>query len=174
MVPPCSSKISRVPLYSSSPTKLNFRIQGYHLLWPTFPGCFTSLIWIQWLDYFHFARRYSGNLIWFLFLWVLRCFSSPGSPLPSYIFRWRYSTYVEWVYSFGHLRIKVCLSTNRSFSQTTTSFIALCRQGIHHMRLFTWPYNLKKPNKLNLILFWFSNKSNIYHNNANVTMDLYF
>ena len=42
MVPPCSSKISRVPLYSSSPTKLDFRIQGYHLLWPTFPGYFAS------------------------------------------------------------------------------------------------------------------------------------
>ena len=28
-----------------------------------------------------FARRYSGNLCWFLFLRVLRCFSSPGSLL---------------------------------------------------------------------------------------------
>ena len=28
----------------------------------------------------HFARRYSGNRCFFLFLWVLRCFSSPGSP----------------------------------------------------------------------------------------------
>ena len=27
-----------------------------------------------------FARRYSGNRVFFLFLWVLRCFSSPGSP----------------------------------------------------------------------------------------------
>ena len=28
----------------------------------------------------HFARRYSGNRVFFLFLRVLRCFSSPGSP----------------------------------------------------------------------------------------------
>ena len=28
-----------------------------------------------------FARRYLGNLIWLLFLRVLRCFSSPGLPL---------------------------------------------------------------------------------------------
>ena len=144
MVPPCSSKIPRVPLYSSSPTKFNFRIQGYHLLWPTFPSCFTNIIWIQWLDYFRFARRYSGNLNWFLFLWLLRCFSSPGLPLPPYKFRWRYSTYVEWVFPFGNLRVKACLSAYRSLSQITTSFIALCRQGIHHMRLFTWPYNLNK------------------------------
>ena len=32
-----------------------------------------------------FARRYLQNLGWFLFLWVLRCFSSPGSPpIPMY------------------------------------------------------------------------------------------
>ena len=27
-----------------------------------------------------FARHYSGYRLFFLFLWVLRCFSSPGSP----------------------------------------------------------------------------------------------
>ena len=29
----------------------------------------------------HFARRYSGNRFCFLFLRILRCFNSPGSPL---------------------------------------------------------------------------------------------
>src|SRR6202047_1886945 len=42
MVPRCSDKISRVSSYSSSLTGLCFRIQGYHLLWPDFPGCPTS------------------------------------------------------------------------------------------------------------------------------------
>ena len=32
------------------------------------------------LGSFHFARRYSGNHCCFLFLRLLRCFSSPGSP----------------------------------------------------------------------------------------------
>ena len=32
------------------------------------------------LGSFPFARRYSGNRCFFLFLQVLRCFSSPGSP----------------------------------------------------------------------------------------------
>jgi len=27
-------------------------------------------------------------LPFFLFLWVLRCFSSPGAPLPIYVFNW--------------------------------------------------------------------------------------
>ena len=31
------------------------------------------------LGSFHFARRYFENRCFFLFLWLLRCFSSPGS-----------------------------------------------------------------------------------------------
>jgi hypothetical protein len=37
-----------------------------------------------------FARRYLGNRLFFLFLWVLRCFSSPGSLYPDYVFIWEY------------------------------------------------------------------------------------
>ncbi len=33
-----------------------------------------------------FARRYLGNRFFFLFLWVLRCFSSPRLPLLEYVF----------------------------------------------------------------------------------------
>src|SRR5262244_3112518 len=42
MVPRCSDKIARVSSYSLSLTGLCFRVQGYHLLWPDFPDCFTS------------------------------------------------------------------------------------------------------------------------------------
>jgi hypothetical protein len=38
---------------------------------------------------------------------------------------------------FGHPRIKARLSAPRGFSQTTTSFIAFYRLGIHRMHLFT-------------------------------------
>jgi hypothetical protein len=37
-----------------------------------------------------FARRYSGNRIFFLFLQVLRCFSSLGVPSRRYVFTSRY------------------------------------------------------------------------------------
>ena len=37
-----------------------------------------------------FARRYFGNRSFFLFLRLLRCFSSPGSLAPPYGFRWPY------------------------------------------------------------------------------------
>ena len=36
------------------------------------------------LGSFYFARHYSRNRFFFLFLWVLRCFSSPRSPLIYY------------------------------------------------------------------------------------------
>ena len=38
------------------------------------------------LGSFPFARRYSGNRCFFLFLRVLRCFSSPGCLLHGYVF----------------------------------------------------------------------------------------
>ena len=42
----------------------------------------------------------------------------------------------QWVSPFGNPRIKACLPAPRSLSQATTSFIAFCRLGIHHVRLF--------------------------------------
>src|SRR5215475_4282833 len=42
MVPRCSGRITRVPPYSSLLTGSQFRLQGYHLLWPDFPDCSTT------------------------------------------------------------------------------------------------------------------------------------
>ena len=50
---------------------------------------------------------------------------------------------MRWVSPFGNPRIKACLSAPRGLSQTYTSFIAFCRQGIHRVRLVTWSYNPK-------------------------------
>jgi hypothetical protein len=85
-----------------------------------------------------FARHYFRNLGWFLFLELLRCFSSPGSPPTPMYSVW--DTF-RWVSPFGYLRIKAYLPAPRSFSQAITSFIAYHCQGIHHMLLFTWLYN---------------------------------
>ena len=68
------------------------RLRGFHPLRPVFPGPFcwlSSRILLRLLTpacthaglgSFPFARRYSGNRCFFLFLRLLRCFSSPGSP----------------------------------------------------------------------------------------------
>ena len=88
----------------------------------------------------HFARHYFGNLGWFLFLQLLRCFSSPRSLcIPMYSVC---NDLKGRVSPFGNLRIKARLLAPRSLSQATTSFIACNRQGIHHVHLFTCPYNV--------------------------------
>ena len=57
------------------------------------------------LGSFHFARRYFGNRCFFLFLRLLRCFSSPGSP--PYVMDWRKDDggFLRRVSPFRYLRI---------------------------------------------------------------------
>jgi hypothetical protein len=77
--------VLRIPL-----TLFGFRIRGFHSLRPAFPKPFfyppsrflrsiTPECSHSGLGSFLFARRYFGNRCFFLFLRVLRCFSSPGS-----------------------------------------------------------------------------------------------
>jgi hypothetical protein len=84
-----------------------------------------------------FARRYLGNRVFFLFLWVLRCFSSPGC-LHTTI----YSLYDGWILLQPGCPIRISpdlclLAAPRSFSQLTTSFFDSWRQGIHRTLLLT-------------------------------------
>ena len=84
--------VSRVTQVSSL-CVLIFRLRGYHALWRDFPNPSTIFIHTlvkillplvclnkQGLGCSPFARHYLGNHCCFLFLWVLRCFSSPRSP----------------------------------------------------------------------------------------------
>ena len=83
------------------PCRLRFHVRGFHPLWPAFPKPFHYLQRITsavrtpacthaGLGSFPFARRYLGNRVFFLLLWLLRCFSSPGSP--PYVMDWRMDT----------------------------------------------------------------------------------
>ena len=87
-----------------------------------------------------FARHYLRNRFCFLFLWVLRCFTSPRSLYPPYIFR-RESTGPiagpDGVSPFGDPRIEVWLPTPRGLSQAPTSFFGSWCQGIHRAPLLT-------------------------------------
>ncbi len=93
------------------------------------PTCRNSLG----LGYFPFARHYLGNHFCFLFLQVLRCFSSLGS-LP-------FNGYYAFSIVGCPIRIpadhRLCASP-RSFSQLTTSFIASESLGILHTPFFTF------------------------------------
>ena len=62
-----------------------------------------------------FARRYSQNLVWFLFLSLLRCFSSGGSPhTPIYSVYDRNASHYG-VSPFGYLRIYAYLQLPAAF-----------------------------------------------------------
>ena len=77
------------------------------------------------LGSFRFARRYSGNRCFFLFLRLLRCFSSPGS-LP-YVMDWRMDTWSlsRWVSPFGYLRINGYLLLPAAFRSLSRPSSAL-------------------------------------------------
>ena len=88
------------------PCLSRFRLQDLYLLWSSFPAVFDypdqSLVMVRnpipkyGLGSSRFARRYSGNRCFFLFLRLLRCFSSPGCLLICYGF------------TYGYIHITVC------------------------------------------------------------------
>jgi hypothetical protein len=146
MVPAVSDGISPVPPYSG----YWYLYKSYQYRALTFFGLLSQTVLIQFikdisvlqpqgsrncpgLGYSHFARHYSGNHYCFLFLRVLRCFSSPG--LPTF----------KVCMVFNHAGCPIRISTDqllcadpRSFSQLITSFVASESLGIPHTLLFTF------------------------------------
>ena len=127
-------------------TAAAFRLQirGFHPLRLAFPKPFFWLpcLLVQsitpecthsGLGSFHSARRYSGNRFFFLFLRLLRCFSSPGSP--PCVIGWRMDAWSPSmrVSPFRHLRIDGYLplpaafrSLSRLSSALSAKASALC------------------------------------------------
>ena len=121
-------------------------VRSFHALWRNFPD--PSIPWMKTfvpvlqpracrnkrgLGYSRFARHYSGNHSYFLFLRVLRCFSSPRSPSP----------YEGECHVFNMTGCPIRKSADqrpfappRGFSQLITSFIASESQGIRHVPFF--------------------------------------
>ena len=114
MGPADSDRITRVPPYSGyCQIVKTFRVRDYHPLWSSFPERFHYILTshVAVLQPQHcrnnvglgcspFARRYQGNHYYFLFLQVLRCFSSLGLlPLRDN------TSSMYWVAPFGNLRV---------------------------------------------------------------------
>ena len=88
-----------------------------------------------------FARHYSRNHFCFLFLWVLRCFTSPRSLHTPYFIQVQVTGHdSSRVSPFGHPRITARLPTPQGLSQAPTSFIGSRCQGIHHVPLTACQY----------------------------------
>jgi hypothetical protein len=92
-----------------------------------------------------FARHYSRNHCCFLFLTVLRCFTSRRSLHTPYIQAWVTALTCGRVSPFGHPRITARLTAPRGLSRSTTSFIGSWCQGIHRAPLKTWPQRCSHP-----------------------------
>ena len=127
MVPLDSDRISPVPPYSGyCQNGTKFRVRDFHPLRSYFPKIFHYLILLHsavlqprvcrnkiGLGCSPFARHYLGNHYCFLFLGVLRCFSSPRS-LPITLSQNTISSIWQ-VAPFGYLRIKGYLHLTEAF-----------------------------------------------------------
>ena len=127
----------------------NLLIRDFHPLRLVFPGPFRFLahsyfavllprtcLNMPGLGSFLFARRYSGNRFFFLFLLLLRCFSSEGSLTFAGVTGSRLTG--------CPIRISADLfsfANPRSFSQLTTSFFASGSQGIHLAPFFFYLFS---------------------------------
>ena len=117
-ISPSSSRFSNtVPLYNISPLQV------------LYPARITTCG----LGSSDFARHYFRNRFYFLFLRVLRCFSSPGSPRYAMNSRNDNTTLLV-LSSLIRISADLCLfAAPRSFSQLVTSFFGAMYQGILRM-----------------------------------------
>jgi hypothetical protein len=84
----------------------------------------------------------------FLFLRVLRCFSSPGALPPVYVFNRGCCGFATADFSIRKSSDQRLYTASRGLSQCPASFIGTWRQGIHHKPLVASPRDAEK-----LILF---------------------
>src|ERR1019366_5113328 len=92
-----------------------------------------------------FARHYFRNRGFFLFLQVLRWFTSLGSLVPDYRFIGPLYGFTVQGFPIRKSPDQSLLAAPRGLSQLATSFIACFCQGIHHAPLVASPQNLLSP-----------------------------
>jgi hypothetical protein len=88
------------------------------------------------LGFFPFARHYSGNHYCFLFLRLLRCFSSAGLRIMQY-------TFSILGFPIRKSTDQVMFADPRGLSQLITSFIASESQGIPRIPFLTFFYRVR-------------------------------
>ena len=121
---------------------------------------------------FPFARHYLGNLGWFLFLALLRCFSSGGSLRIT-----MYSLYGQYPCRYWGFPIRKSTDRNlfavpRGLSQPITSFFGSQWQGIHPVLFLAWPFIsvlrlFGKHRKKRFLIFLFSEVRNYVPSDLN-------
>ncbi len=84
-----------------------------------------------------FARHYYRNRVCFIFLQVLRWFTSLGLLVPAYVFSGSLHGFTMQGFPIRKSPGQSLFAAHRGLSQLTTSFIAIFRQGIHRAPLVT-------------------------------------
>ena len=151
MVPPYSHRVSRVRRYSGY--RWLFRLFVYRTL--TFFGWTSHSIPLNLYNTVFcpnpesittlglassaFARHYLRNLGWFLFLALLRCFSSGGSPRTPILFNARWLIFYQPGFPIRISMDHRLLSPTHGFSQIAASFVGSWCQGIPLTLFVAWP-----------------------------------
>ena len=121
------------PLWSSFPEASTIdQIGNSTIVDPTTPG---SPEGETGLGYCDFARHYFRNRGFFLFLQVLRWFTSLSLLVPDYEFIGPYGGFTPVGFPIRKSPDQCLLAAPRGLSQLATSFIACFCQGIHHAPL---------------------------------------
>ena len=128
MVPPCSSRISRVRLYSRPHQQRLYRTVTF--FGPAFQPVHAAI----WLIRFRSALLTESRLLSFPLATKMFQFARFASPPYTFRRRWPYGR----VAPFGNPRIRARLPAPLGLSQVPTSFIASRRQDIRHLPLMTW------------------------------------
>ena len=148
-----------------SPTRLSLPSVGFPTPFGYSSICYFAVrnpqgISTSGLASFAFARHYSQNLGWFLFLPVLRCFSSRGSPRNA-----MYLRYVSWLFAmsvstFGYLRLNAYLqlpaafrSLSRPSSAPDAKAFALCSYSLELSYQWLFYQSLGSLRSLELLEF---------------------
>ncbi len=87
-----------------------------------------------------FARHYSRNRFYFLFLRVLRCFSSPGSPCMTMCSSYSNTTLLVLSSLIRISTDRRMFAPPRSFSQLATSFFGAIYHGILRALFVAWSF----------------------------------
>ena len=132
------------------------------------PAVRTPAAYAAGLPSFPSARRYSGNRSFFLFLRVLRCFSSPGSPRRAMDSPCGGGALLRRVSPFRNLRVAGYLllaaayrSLSRLSSALSAKASALCPFQLNRLRLLSLPlrclaWQRAACSSFSLFSFWMS------------------
>jgi hypothetical protein len=145
MVPPYSNRISRVPSYFSYAHTFTFKLQGFHLLRLTFPSHSSKIQYWSRNRLFPFRSPLLRKSRLISFPAVTEMFQFSAFASHDLCIQSRMTRSLVPDFSIQISSDQSLLPAPRGFSQAATSFVASYCQGIHHVRLISWPYNPKPP-----------------------------